>query len=99
MKNISIAQKYGVLAGILTILYMLIFYFWGKRMLNPEVFASSLLIYAGAMLMGGLKLRSQNGGVLSFQEGLRNSFVIFLVANVLYYIFYYFIFKYDPELA
>ena len=99
LKNLSIAQKYGLIAGIGSILYMLIFYFWGKRMLNPAVFLSSMLIYIGAMLMGGLELRSQNSGKLSFKEGLRTCFVIFLLANLCYYVFYYCIFQYDPELT
>ena len=43
--------------------------------------------------------RQQQGGALTFQEGLKVAFGTYLVANLLYYIFYYTLHQIDPGLA
>ncbi|MCB0644538.1 MAG: DUF4199 domain-containing protein [Phaeodactylibacter sp.] len=92
--------KYGIIAGIVTILYFTAFYWVNPSlMLHWAVFYTSLLFYLGGMLLAVREQRREQAGALTFQEGLRTAFTTYLVANLLYYGFYYGLHQYDPGLA
>lgn len=92
--------KYGVIAGIVTIIYFTAFYWVNPAlMLHWSVFYASLLFYLGAMFLAVREQRRAQHGALTFQEGLRTAFSTYLMANLLYYAFYYGLHQYDPNLA
>lgn len=87
MKQIIV--KYGTMAGVTLIGYLLLFYFYDKNiMLGTSVRWSAFLIYAGYMFLGASKVVRED-----FQVVLRTAFGIFIVTNVFYYLFDYALFN------
>ncbi|MEM8907484.1 MAG: DUF4199 domain-containing protein [Bacteroidota bacterium] len=97
----SIGLRYGLIAGLATIAYFLLFYqIDPKLMLGPLVYRSSLLIYLVLMFLAVFKARKEAGGGIELKAALRVAFVTYLIANLLFYGFYYLLFNYfDPELV
>ena len=95
------ARNYGVLAGVVTIALMLLVYQFDKAtMLSRLVYWPSLIIYIAFMYKACLEERKSHGGFLTFQDGLRTAFGTFLIANLIFYVFYYVMFNYvDPGLV
>jgi len=92
--------KYGIIAGVGTVLYLLLFYYFEREsVLNPLVPWSSKIFYIAFMAKAGVDLRKRQDGLLSFKQGLKEAFVVYLVASLIYYAFIYFLFKFiDPGL-
>ncbi len=98
MKNIAV--KYGLFAGLATILYFLGFYYWDKAvMLEPWVSWSSVLFIVVAMVMAIHATRRQAGQKIEFRQALRAAFLTGVIANVAFYVFYYLIMQSDAELV
>ncbi|NUO03450.1 MAG: DUF4199 domain-containing protein [Saprospiraceae bacterium] len=87
---------YGTYAGLATIAYFFIFYSVSpETMLHWGVNLSSFIFYIAAMYLAVWK-----SGQADFRLALREAFTVFIVANALYSLFYYFMFKYfDPKLV
>ncbi len=96
----SEALKYGTIAGITTIGWFLLFYLTDKvRMLSPVVYYASFGIFLWAMYRAvGQQIRKAEA-VPDFRELLRTGFVVYLLANLFYYGFYYVVNHWDPGLA
>ncbi|HQU59746.1 MAG: DUF4199 domain-containing protein [Phaeodactylibacter sp.] len=94
------AVKYGLIAGIGTVAYFLLFYFISTRlMFSPWVYWASLGIYLALMWKALQDEKQDAAGPLAFKDGLRTAFLIFVIANVCYYLFYYLLFGLiDPDL-
>ncbi len=94
------AVRYGLIAGIGVIAYFLLFYFISPRlMFNPWVYWASLGIYLALMWKALQDEREEAEGPLLFRDGLRTAFLIFVIANFCYYLFYYILFGLaDPGL-
>lgn len=92
------AVKYGLIAGIGTIAYFLLFYFIDKELLfNPFVYWVPLGFYL-ALMWRALQVGEQ-GQAPGFRDALRTAFLVFVIANFLYYLFYYLLFGLiDPGL-
>ena len=97
-KQISI--KYGILAGIATIGYYLLFYlFKAESIFYLGVWWAGWLPSLIIMVIGLNQLRKQQDNKLEYLEGLRTAFLIYVLAMLLFYIFYYLLLKYfDPDL-
>lgn len=95
--NLSI--RYGGLIGITVIIYMLIFYFYDKKvMLGPSVLWSTTLLYIVGMFFAAREERKKRE-FITFREVLSVAFVTYLVANVYFYNFIYILFNFvDPTL-
>jgi len=91
---------YGIIAGVGTVLYIYLFYHFNQEsVLNPLVPWSSLIIYIACMAKAGMDLRKRQDGLLSFKQGLKEAFVVYLIASLIYYAFIYLLFKFiDPGL-
>ena len=97
--------KYGVIAGLCAVAYLLIIYLYAQMqlekqlMVHPYVTMSRhifYLLFMGAFIHYYLKNAQQ---VLPLKDMIRPLFVIFLIANGLFYVFYFVMFKYiDPSL-
>lgn len=93
---------YGLIAGSATIGYFLLFYF-----IQPRLFFSlgvqwaSLLIFIGCMVLAVRNGRRLAGeGQYPWQLGLRAAFAVYVLAAVMYHLFYYLLYNYGgPELA
>ena len=92
--------KYGFLAGVGAVAYILLFYFFSPRlMLSSVVLWSSLAIYLVAMWMAARRALEVGSELTPFREALKAAFTVFVVANLLYYCFYYLLFTViDPGL-
>lgn len=93
--------KYGLIAGTGTVLYLLAFYGVSPRlMLSSWVMWGSLVIYLACMTLACRRERSATTGGYPFQSALKTAFTVFVIANVIYYVFYYVLFNViDPGLA
>ncbi|MCO6479164.1 MAG: DUF4199 domain-containing protein [Phaeodactylibacter sp.] len=94
------AVKYGLIAGIGTVAYFLLFYFIKEELLfNPFVYWASLGFYL-ALMWRALQVEEQAPGErLGFRKALQAAFLVFVIANLIYYLFYYLLFGLiDPEL-
>lgn len=90
--NISI--RYGILAGVSVILYMLVFYFYDvKVMLGPSVFWSTTLLFIVGMFFAAREERKVRE-FITFREVLPVAFVTYLVANLFFYDFLYILFNF-----
>ncbi len=87
--------RYGLFAGGATVLYFVFFYFLNKNLLvQPAVVWATMIFYVVAMLAAARSVASSD-----FRVTLKAAFVTFLVANVVYYNFYYVLFAVaDPSL-
>lgn len=88
--------KYGIIAGISTVALFLLFYFSEPAwMLSPGLWWGSLVIYIWAMYRV-----AREPAKIGVRLGLREAFGVFAVANLVFYVFYYFQFTtFAPELA
>jgi len=96
----KISLKYGQIAGGSVVLYFLLFYLLDKEiMLKIWVAASSMLIYLFFMAKAVNDQRKLQENIISFREAISVAFLTLIIANVIYYIFYFFIIKSDSELV
>jgi hypothetical protein len=96
----KISLKYGLIAGGSVVLYFLLFYFLDKEsMLKMWVSGSSLFLYVIFMAKSVSDQRGLQEDIISFREAISVAFLTFIIANAVYYVFYYFIMKSDPELV
>ena len=80
--------------------YFLLFYFIDSKLLfNPFVYWASLGFYL-ALMWRALQVEAQAAGEnFGFQSALRSAFLVFVIANLLYYLFYYLLYSLiDPGL-
>ncbi len=97
MKNINV--RYGLLGGGAVILYFLLLYTVRKELfLNPWLQWASLLIYLGCMYRAAQEETALNGFQRDFRTMVRTPFIVFLLINIVYWLFYYALHLADPEL-
>lgn len=97
----NLAIRYGLAAGIGTVAYFLLFYLISPRyMLAYWVWWSSIIIYVVAMVKSIKDEMARSRSSFGFREGLRASFLTFIIANAVFYLFYYLLFSvFDPQLV
>lgn len=87
------AIRYGIIAGLTIVVYFLLFYFIQARLLfNPFVYWASLGIYIAIVWKALLDEKQRVGEAYDFRTALRTAFFIFVIANLIYYLFYYLLF-------
>ena len=93
--------KFGLIAGSGTVAYFLLFYLINPRlMLHPAIWWASLLIYIWGMVKVLQATGAEFGENWSVLVAVRFPFGVFVLANLLFYIFYYLLFAIiDPELV
>ena len=97
MKNSTLI--YGIFGGVSVIAYFLAFYFISTTwMFHPLVNWGSLLVYLVFMTLAGREDRRSYEGAYPFKNALRTIFGTFAIISVMYYMFNYFLFKFDPTL-
>jgi len=101
----SIAQKYGYLGGAASILIMLAIYFYSEAFLDRQLMVhhrvnmGKYLIFAGFMFATLNAFLKAEPGVKPFKELIRPGFICFLIANLIYHVFYFIMLKWvDTDL-
>lgn len=92
--------KYGIIAGGITVGIYLLFYF-----IDAELIFNSFLNWATVGLYLAIAWKAVEdekqaiGGKLEFQQALKVGFTVFVVANLIYYLYYYLLYGvFDPGL-
>jgi hypothetical protein len=79
----------GILAGVLTVGYFLLFYFIDRALLlNPWVWWGSLTLFLLFMFRVVRQIDST-----TFRLNLQSAFLVFVIANAIFYLFYYLLFS------
>ena len=95
MKNISV--RYGLLGGVAVIFYFVILYVLRPTLfLNTGLQYASLLLYLLFMYRATREEVAINGTQRDFRAILRTPFIVFLLINVAYWVFYYALHLADP---
>lgn len=95
----KLAIKYGILAGVGTVAYLLLFYFIDPRiMLRAGVIWSTLIIFLIFMYRATVRAREE-AEYFPLQAALRPAFTVYVLATLIYNAFYYILFTWiDPDL-
>lgn len=98
MKNIGI--RYGALGGVVVVFYFLLIYVVKRDLfLNPWLQWASLAVYLAFMYRAAKEDCGRLGTQRDFREIVRTPFVVFILINLLYWLFYYGLHLADPELV
>ena len=98
MKNKSVL--FGSIAGAITVVFFLVVYSIDKKLVfSPWAAYSPLVLYLAAMYLAADRTKKETEGPFPWRDGLRVAFLVYLVANAWFYIFYYVIHQIDPSLA
>lgn len=91
---------YGILAGVGLVLYFLLFYFLDKNMMmSLWVSWSSILILIVCAFITVYQQREANEGIITFKDGLKTGFLVTVIANLIFYAFFFIIVKSDADLV
>lgn len=91
--------RYGIIGGIAVVFYFLIAYIAGKALfINPWVQWASMVIYLIMMYKAAQDDGIINGYSRDFRTILRTPFIVFLIINLFYWLFFYGLHLYDAEL-
>lgn len=97
MKNPGV--KYGLLGGATVVFYFAILYFVKKELfLNTWLYWASMGIYLLFMWRAAKEDCAAKGVVRDFREILRTPFLVFLLTNLLFWLFWYTLHLADPAL-
>lgn len=99
MNKIGIAIRYGLIGGIAVVFYFTIAYLAGKNLfINPWLQWASMIIYIWIMYKAAQDDCKENGFSRDFRAILRTPFVVFLLINLAYWLFFYGLHLADSEL-
>lgn len=92
--------KYGLIAGGVTVGIYLLFYFIDKELIfNSFLNWASVGLYLAVAWKAVDDERQAIGAKIEFQQALKVGFTVFVVANLVYYLYYYLLHGLiDPEL-
>ena len=91
--------KYGLLGGVVVVFYFLLLYFINRDLFfSPLLQWSSLGFYLLFMWQASRVDCAANGVSRDFREILRTPFVVFILINLCYWLFYYGLHLFDKSL-
>ncbi len=94
------ALRTGLLAAGAVVGYFLLFYFIDKKLfLNPAVSWASMGIYLAFMWRAAAGERARFGASAEFKALLRAAFLVFLLANLAYWLLFYGVALADSDLT
>lgn len=97
MKNTGV--RYGLLGGVAVVCYFALLYFIKKEwFLNVWLYWASMGIYLLLMWRAAKEDCAEKGVSRDFREILRTPFVVFLLVNLFFWLFYYALHLADPSL-
>ena len=63
-------------------------------MLSPGIIWSTIFLYLMGMYMAALEVRKENGGYLEFKPALKQTFLVWVIANGIYHFYNYFLYNF-----
>lgn len=89
----------GIGAGLATILLFYGLYRYDSEvMLSMTTYWSSMVFYVIGIAAAMLRIKSIQAGVLPFRQALQVGFFTFLIANAIFFLFYFWLFTKDQSL-
>jgi hypothetical protein len=89
----NIALMYGLICGGISIVFTLVLYMGGVKWFVHPIAWSGLAFPIIVAVLGGLAQKKANGGFLTFAEGLKTTFTIFVIGSLVATIFQYVLFN------
>lgn len=97
MRNTGV--RYGLLGGVAVVFYFAILYFIKKELfLNPWLYWASMAIYVLFLWLAAKEDCARRGTNRDFREILRTPFIVFLLTNLLFWLFWYTLHLADTDL-
>ncbi len=97
MKNPGV--RYGLLGGIAVVFYFAMLYFVKKELfVHVGFYWAAMAIYLLFMWQAAKEDCAKHGVVRDFREILRTPFIVFLLTNLMFWLFWYTLHLADPEL-
>lgn len=95
------AVKFGIIAGIAIVLYLLVFHQIDRTLLlNPLVYWSPILVAVATMRMVVSRERDKNDGKIEKREALKQAFLTYVLAYLFFSVFIFLLFNFiDPGLT
>lgn len=91
---------YGVLAGVSTIFIYTLAYLWDKSSwFHPALYWGILPVYLGFMWMAVKTAAQRWERAPSLRELVRPTFLVFVIASLIFWIFYFLVFTFDTDLT
>ncbi len=93
-------QKTGIITGLAIVAWLVIFYLIDRSLaVNPFVTWGTLLVAGFGMAAAVRAERRAGGDRISKREALRTAFLVYVLAMLCYFVFYYVLLNYiDPSL-
>lgn len=89
-----VVLKYGIMAGVSTVVYLLLFYFIQKPLfLDAKVLWSTLIIYLFFMFKAVNEI-DDIATSIDFKSYIQIAFWVFVIANLIYYPFFHILCNY-----
>jgi hypothetical protein len=77
-------MKYGVICGLVAMIILYVSWGMGLQTFVSVQFITTFIPFMiGILLIGGFRVRKQNGGYLSFAEGIKFAFLSYVIAEVI----------------
>jgi len=84
---------YGLINGGISIVFTLVLYLAGVKWFVHPIAWSGLALPIIIAVLGGLAQKKANGGFLTFSEGLKTAFTVFVIGSLVATIFQYVLFN------
>lgn len=98
MRKYSTSIKFGVVTGIILILYFLVLGWLGVNS-NPAFSFANAIITAGGLSLAIRDLKEKSAGKITYQRGFEVAFIAGIIATIIFSIFFISYYVYVPEFA
>jgi len=99
MNKYGASLKYGVIAGIVMIILLMLIYIAHKTSLAGNLPRIVYVVLTFAMIWGGITIRREQGNFSDFGQAFLTVFIISFTATMLFDSFHYVLYKYiDPDI-
>lgn len=92
--------RYGIFAGIGTIIFFSVLWLsFPRQAFGLTSYYISIVIYLICMLLAVNEINAKQEETLGFRQASQKAFIVYLIANVFYYMYYYMMHELNPEIA
>ena len=89
----NIGLVYGLICGGISIVFTLLLYMGGVKWFVHPIAWTGLALPIVVAVLGGLAQKKANGGFLTFAEGLKTTFTVFVIGSLVATVFQYVLFN------
>ncbi len=92
--------RYGIFAGIGTIIFFSVLWLsFPRQAFGLLSYYVSFSIYLICMFLAVNEINSKGESTLGFRAASQKAFIVYLIANIFYYMYYYMMHELNPEIA